>query len=154
MTTIDVYDMPNSDYRAVLDRMGVETQPEPGIYLHVTAQTDFGYRIIEIWDTEEGFEEFAQRRMLPALEHLGIDRKTEITVKPLHNLFAPRLAELPGLVDGLPGAPGTRGRAIASRLTCRRPSAAEAAAPLPAVGRLPRRNACTRRAARSGVAGR
>lgn len=67
VTTIDVYDMPNSEYRAVLDRMGVEQQP---------------------------------------LKDLGIDRKTEITVKPLHNLFAPRLAELPGLVDGLPGAPG------------------------------------------------
>ncbi|MGH9252102.1 MAG: hypothetical protein ACRD0W_21675 [Acidimicrobiales bacterium] len=44
--------------------------------------------------------------MLPALDDLGIDRKTEITVQPLHNLFAPRLVELPGLVDGLPGAPG------------------------------------------------
>ena len=105
VTTIDVYDMPNSEYRAVLDRMNVEQQPEPGIYQHITAQTDFGYRIIEIWDSEEGFQEFAQRRMLPALKDLGIDRKTEITVKPLHNLFAPRLEELPGLVDGLPGGP-------------------------------------------------
>lgn len=105
VTTIDVYDMPNSEYRAVLDRMGVESRPEPGIYLHITAQTDFGYRIIEIWDSQEGFEEFAQRRMLPALADLGIDRKTEITVKPLHNLFAPRLLELPDLVIGLPGAP-------------------------------------------------
>jgi len=105
VTTIDVYDMPKSEYRAVLDRMGVEARPEPGIYLHVTAQTDFGYRIIEIWDSQDGFEEFAQRRMVPALEQLGIDRKTEITVKPLHNLFAPRLLELPELVVGLPGAP-------------------------------------------------
>jgi hypothetical protein len=105
VTTIDVYDMPSSEYRAVLDRMGVETRPEPGIYLHITAQTDFGYRIIEIWDSKEGFEEFAQRRMLPALRDLGIDRKTEITVKALHNLFAPRLTELPGLVEELPGAP-------------------------------------------------
>jgi hypothetical protein len=107
VTTIDVYDMPNSEYRAVLDRMGVEARPEPGIYLHVTAHTGFGYRIIEIWDSQEGFEELAQRRMLPALEGLGIDRKTEITVKPLHNLFAPRLEERPGLVDGLAGAPGS-----------------------------------------------
>jgi hypothetical protein len=105
VTTIDVYDMPNSEYRAVLDRMGVEARPEPGIYLHITAQTDFGYRIIEIWDSQDGFEEFAQRRMVPALEQLGIDRKTEITVKPLHNLFAPRLLELSELVVGLPGAP-------------------------------------------------
>ena len=29
-TTIDVYDMPNSEYRAVLDRMGVETRRETG----------------------------------------------------------------------------------------------------------------------------
>jgi hypothetical protein len=107
VTTIDVYDMPNSEYRAVLDRMGVEARPEPGIYLDVTAQTDFGYRIIEIWDRQEGFEEFAERRMMPALNDLGIDHKTEITIKPLHNLFAPRLEELPGLVDGLPRAPGT-----------------------------------------------
>jgi hypothetical protein len=105
VTTIDVYDMSNSEYRAVLDRMGVEARPEPGIYLHVTAQTDFGYRVIEIWDSPEGFESFAQQRMLPALKDLGIDRRTEITVKPLHNLFAPRLEDLPGLVDGLPGAP-------------------------------------------------
>jgi hypothetical protein len=107
VTTIDVYDMTNAEYRAVLDRMGVEERPEPGIYLHITAQTDFGYRIIEIWDHQEGFEEFAQRRMLPALQDLGIDRKSEITVKPLHNLFTPRLSELPGLLAGLPGAPGT-----------------------------------------------
>ena len=105
VTTIDVYDMPNSEYRAVMDRMGVEARPEPGIYLHITAQTDFGYRVIEIWDSEEGFQEFAQRRMLPALKDLGIDRKTEISIKPLHNVFAPRLDELPGLVVGLPGAP-------------------------------------------------
>jgi hypothetical protein len=105
VTTIDVYDMPNSEYRAVLDRMGVEARPEPGIYLHITAQTDFGYRIIEIWDRQEGFEVFAQQRMLPALQDLGIDRKTEISIKPLHNLFAPRLAELPSLLPSLPGGP-------------------------------------------------
>ena len=27
VTTIDVHDMPNSEYRAVLDRMGVEARP-------------------------------------------------------------------------------------------------------------------------------
>src|SRR5262245_5623185 len=107
VTTIDVHDMTNREYRAVLDRMGVEERPEPGIYLHITAQTAFGYRIIELWDSQDGFEKFAQRRMLPALKELGIDRNSEITIKPLHNLFAPRLSELPGLLEGLPGAPGT-----------------------------------------------
>jgi hypothetical protein len=30
-------------------------------------------------------------------------------VSPLHNLFAPRLEELPGLVSALPGAPSGEG---------------------------------------------
>ena len=56
----------------MLDLMGVEEQPEPGIYLHITAQTDFGYRVLEIWDSEVSLEEFATRRMVPALNALGI----------------------------------------------------------------------------------
>jgi hypothetical protein len=108
VTTLDVTGLTPDEYRAVLDRMEVETRPEPGIYLHLTVPTDFGFRVVEIWDSREGFEEFAQRRMVPALQALGIDRETAITIRPLHNLFAPRLDELPGLVPDLPGAPGAR----------------------------------------------
>jgi hypothetical protein len=105
VTTLDVTGLTETEYRAVLDRMGVERHPEPGIYLHLTVPTDFGFRIVEIWDREEGFEEFAERRMYPALQALGIERETVVTIRPLHNLFAPRLDELPALVDALPGAP-------------------------------------------------
>src|SRR5262249_35933939 len=59
VTTLDITGLTAAEYRAVLDRMGVETRPEPGIYLHITVSTDFGYRVIEIWDKQEGFEEFA-----------------------------------------------------------------------------------------------
>ena len=45
VTTIDITGLTPGEYRAVLDRMGVETRPEPGIYLHITAPTDFGYRM-------------------------------------------------------------------------------------------------------------
>ena len=104
VTTIDVYDMTPREYRAVLDHMGVEKRPASGIYLHLTAVTDFGYRIVEIWDSKEGFEEFLEQRLAPATKALGIDRKTIITVKPLHNFFAPRLEELPAVVPSLPGS--------------------------------------------------
>jgi hypothetical protein len=105
ITTLDVFDMTPEEYRAVLDYMGVETQPAAGIYLHLTTKTDFGYRIIEVWDRKEGFDEFLETRLGPATKALGIDRKTVITVTPLHNLFGPRLNELPRLVSSLPGAP-------------------------------------------------
>ena len=106
VTTLDITGMSPEEYRAVLDYMGAETQPAAGIYLHVTYQTDFGYRIIEIWDRKEGFDEFLEKRLAPATKALGINRGTVITVTPLHNFFARRLGELPGLVSSLPGAPG------------------------------------------------
>jgi hypothetical protein len=108
VTTIDVSGMTPTEYRAILDRMGVERNPASGLYLHLTATMDFGYRVVEIWDKKEGFDEFLEKRLTPAAMALGINRKMEITVTPLHNLFAPRLDELPGLVSSLPGAPGAR----------------------------------------------
>src|SRR5215813_4772069 len=104
VTTLDVTGLTPEEYRAVLDEMGVENQPAAGIYLHLTAVTDFGYRIVEIWDSKEGFEEFLEQRLAPATKALGIDRKTIISVKPLHNFFAPRLEELPAVVLSLPGS--------------------------------------------------
>jgi hypothetical protein len=105
VTTLDVTGMTPQEYRAVLDHMGVETRPASGIYLHLTAATSFGYRVMEVWDRKEGFDEFLEKRLAPATQALGIERETDITVTPLHNLFAPRLGELPGLVPSLPGAP-------------------------------------------------
>jgi hypothetical protein len=105
VTTLDVNGLAASEYRAVLDQLGVETHPEPGIYLHITTPIDTGFRIIEIWDEKSGFDRFVETRLVPANEAIGLQRETTITVTALHNFFGPRLAELPGLVGTLPGAP-------------------------------------------------
>jgi len=107
VTTLDINGLTPEEYRAVLDQMGVETRPAAGIYLHLTTPTDFGYRIVEVWDSKEGFDAFLQTRLAPATKALGIDRKTVISVTPLHNFFGPRVDELPDLVSSLPGAPST-----------------------------------------------
>ena len=107
VTTLDITGLTPEEYRAVLDKMGVETRPAAGIFLHLTTATDFGYRIVEIWDSKEGFEDFLEKRLVPASKALGIERKTVISITPLHNFFAPRLDELPGLVGSLPGAPNS-----------------------------------------------
>jgi hypothetical protein len=105
VSTLDITDLTAPEYRAVMDELGVEQRPEGGIYLHLTTPTDAGFRVVEIWDQKENFDRFVERRLVPANQALGLDRATEVTVTPLHNLFAPRLDELPGLVSSLPGAP-------------------------------------------------
>jgi hypothetical protein len=73
--------------------------------MHLTTPTDFGFRVVEIWDEKAGFDRFLEQRLAPASKAVGMDHETAITVTPLHNFFAPRLDELPGLVSSLPGAP-------------------------------------------------
>jgi hypothetical protein len=99
VTTIDVFGITPTEYRAILDEMGVERRPEPGIYLHLTAPIDGGYRIIEVWDHREGFEAFMQARLTPAAQAIGLNREMKLTIEPLYNIFAPRLDELPSLVE-------------------------------------------------------
>src|SRR5262245_19011548 len=105
VSTLDVHGLTPHEYRAVMDELGVEGRPEEGIYLHLTTPADFGFRVVEIWDEKEGFDRFVEQRLAPAGEAVGLERSMEITVTPLHNFFAPRLGELPGLVSTLPGAP-------------------------------------------------
>ena len=93
-----------------MDELGVERRPEGGIYLHLTTPIDAGFRIVEIWDEKENFDRFVERRRLvPANEAIGLDHATEITVTPLHNLFAPRPRRAPRTGELCPGAPSREG---------------------------------------------
>jgi hypothetical protein len=105
--TMDVRGLTHREFRAILDEMGVEARPESGIYEHISHPTQTGFRIIEIWESQTGFEEFAERRLKPAISKLGIQRETTIVFQPLHNFFGPRQNELPALIGQLPGGPNT-----------------------------------------------
>jgi hypothetical protein len=108
VTTISVRGLTPTEYRAVLDKMGVETHPDAHIFLHLTTPMESGFRVIEIWDDKEAFEGFLKNRLGPANEVIGITHAADITIEPLHNFFAPRLDELPGVISSLPGSPGFR----------------------------------------------
>ena len=105
--TMNVADLTPEEFRAILDEMGVEARPEPGIYQHISHPTESGFRIIEVWDSQKRFEEFAERRLKPAITKLGIERETTIVFQNLHNFFGPRINELPAVIGQLPGGPNT-----------------------------------------------
>src|SRR3954453_3521098 len=108
ITAIDAFGITPKEYRAILDEMGFELRSEPGIYLHLTAPIEGGYRVIEVWDHRAGFEAFMQDRLAPAAAPIGLNREMKVTIEPLLNTFAPRLNELPPLVEAAflrPNAP-------------------------------------------------
>src|SRR5262245_20550755 len=82
VSTLDVHGLTAPEYRKVTDQLGVEARPEPGIYLHLTTPTEFGFRVVEIWDEEEGFDRSVQQRLTTA-----VGAEMTIAATPLHNFF-------------------------------------------------------------------
>jgi hypothetical protein len=62
VSILDANGLTHEGFDKLLVHMGVESNPEPGLYLHATASfnENTGSGVIEIWDEKEGFESFVQ----------------------------------------------------------------------------------------------
>jgi hypothetical protein len=56
VTTLDIDGLTAAEYRPVMDELGVDERAEPDIYLPLTTPIESGFRIVEIWDHNEGFD--------------------------------------------------------------------------------------------------
>jgi len=60
-------------------------EPAPaGLILHVAGPTDEGVRIIDIWESEEAWQQFRGERLVPAIAALGGPSRPEPTFRDLH----------------------------------------------------------------------
>jgi hypothetical protein len=63
---------------------GLRDPPPPGLILHLAGPTDEGFRIIDIWETEEAFNRLRSERLEPAIAALGGPSRREPTFRGLH----------------------------------------------------------------------
>ena len=63
-------DMPGvtaDDYAKVLAELGGAEKSAPGLVAHVAGPVDGGFRIIDVWESEEDFERFNEEHLDPAV---------------------------------------------------------------------------------------
>jgi hypothetical protein len=61
------------------------TRPSPpGALFHWAAATDDGIRVVDVWETQEQFDAFAQTEIGPYSQQVGIPAPPEVTVTPVH----------------------------------------------------------------------
>lgn len=61
------------------------TDPAPtGLIMHLAGPTDEGFRIIDVWDSEESFKRFQAEHLQPAVAALGGPSRPEPTFRDLH----------------------------------------------------------------------
>jgi hypothetical protein len=81
-------------YEAVLEELDLDRNPADGALLHVASITPEGLRVVDLWESAEAFDEFSQERMMPAVQHAGVDTEPTIAVHRVHNIYAPDLDAL------------------------------------------------------------
>ena len=78
--TIDQYDQ-------IVKKMGLTPggATPPGAISHWVAKTDDGMRVVDVWESREVFERFAQEKIGPYSREVGIDGEPEIRIYEVHN---------------------------------------------------------------------
>jgi hypothetical protein len=79
-TTLDQYDQ-------VIEKMGFSPRAAgaPHGLFHWVTETDDGIRVVDVWDSKEEFEKFAQDQIGPLTQSVGVPSPPELTFFEVHN---------------------------------------------------------------------
>ena len=82
--TLDQYD-------EVVRKMGFTPggKGAPGGISHFVVKTDDGIRVTDVWDSKESFEKFAQEKIGPLTQEVGIPGPPVTTFLDVHNYLTP-----------------------------------------------------------------
>jgi hypothetical protein len=86
MMTAEVPGATEAQYRQINEALGITPDSPPdGLIVHTAATTGDGIRIVDVWESEQAFNDFIQGAM-PAFEQIGIP-PFEPEMYPVHNMF-------------------------------------------------------------------
>ena len=73
-------------YDEILELMGLASgNIPPGAIFHWTAKTDDGIRVVDVRESKEVFDRFAQEQIGPFTQQVGITEPLEVTYRNVHN---------------------------------------------------------------------
>ena len=78
--TLDQYDQ-------VLEKMGLTPggSVPPGAISHWVAKTDDGIRVVDVWETRDQFERYAQEKIVPYSKEAGFPGEPETQFYDVHS---------------------------------------------------------------------
>jgi hypothetical protein len=90
MAFVRMFDNPEGTqehYDAARDRLGVDSANMPaGSVLHVAGPSPTGgWRVVEVWESEDAAQSFDEETLLPLLRQVGVERPEAVEWQ-VHNL--------------------------------------------------------------------
>ena len=74
-------------YEAVRKEVDWERRQPAGLVLQAAAFNDTGIKVADVWESQQAFDEFLNKRLKPAMQKLKI-AAPQVEIFPLHNVTA------------------------------------------------------------------
>ncbi len=87
---VDVPALNEKQYDRTVDLVGTMNNPPKGHILHVAGPADDGWRVFDIWTSEQAFQEFRNQRLENALRQVGAGQ-SRFEFSRIFNVSAPRI---------------------------------------------------------------
>jgi heme-degrading monooxygenase HmoA len=78
-------------YEAARKEVNWEGNTPTGAKFHVSWFADDGFHVLDIWDSQQDFENFVQNRLGPAVAKIGVQGQPKVSYSPAHAIFAPNV---------------------------------------------------------------
>jgi hypothetical protein len=82
-------------YQGVQAKIDVNADPPPGLIVHTAGEVDGALQIVDVWESQDDAERFAEERLRPAIRELAGEDAAQppppgaVTIYELKNLVQP-----------------------------------------------------------------
>jgi hypothetical protein len=76
-------------YDAVMNTLESTNWPAPGNISHMAGPMEGGWRVVDLWESQESFDTFLQTTLGPAFQANNVQGQPKITAMEVHNHFIP-----------------------------------------------------------------
>jgi hypothetical protein len=78
-------------YDQLRENVRWDTERPDGAKLHVSGFRDGGIHVLDVWDSEQAFNNFMEQRLGPGVQEVGVQGQPEVEFFPMHGIYAPAL---------------------------------------------------------------
>ncbi|TCO52207.1 hypothetical protein EV646_1011204 [Kribbella antiqua] len=89
MLRVDWPELTAEQYEALRKVVDWEGDTPAGALYHVVSFDESGAHMAEVWASAEDIQQYTDERLMPGVQQVGVAGQPEISISPVHNVFAP-----------------------------------------------------------------
>ena len=75
-------------YDAIQEQMNLGGRMAPGGISHAAGPTDEGWRVVDVWESQEAFDTFLHEKLYQAMQNVGMSRP-QVESWPVYGVLEP-----------------------------------------------------------------